>query len=252
MRSVFLAVLALLALLPCAGSARGQEPNTQDLVAGVLARSEAVFSGRLKYRVTSGFRGKVASLDTTMSLVFTKGSWRLEQSYRAADMPKHVRKDLKNPPDLSKLKGNLEIKTTSHSGKLVEYKIIPQVDDKPTHNVSVSAYRPLRNDKLETPPAFAGTFWFTCSPKYIRQNQGKAKALPATDVKGVRVQVLEWAVAAEDKFKAFHAVGAGTQKGGRLRLRRPPVRLCPPPHRVRRCGREGGRHLRIFGVRGPW
>ena len=218
MRTTFLAVLASLLLVPCANPARAADPDIRDLIQGVLARSEAVFSGRLKSRVVCGFRGKEANVDTISTLVFAGNSWRVDQAIPMAGIAERSRQNFKEGTDLSKLTGNLEIITTSHAGKFARYKATPQLDGKMAHSVWVSTQRPLRADDLETPPVFAGTFWFSCTPKFIRDNMAKAKLLPPVEVNGVQAQVLEWAVPRDDRYRAFHAVNGLTEKGGHLRV----------------------------------
>lgn len=209
----------LLSMTLWAEAARATDHSATDLIKGAISRSEAVFSGRIQYRISSGFRGKEADKAFANDLTFSSSSWRLDVKYPMSDMKVSISpalKDAVQPPAF--LTGVLQVETVSHGGKFVEYKAIPQLDATVRHTVRISAEKPLRSTNLQAPPVFAGSFWYECTKQFVQKNTGAATALPPAEVNGILCQVMEWKVSKQYAFDAFHATNGLTARGGLLRL----------------------------------
>lgn len=197
-----------------AGAGEGQ-PTASEVIRGVVARSEAFFSARMKYHLRQGFPGDKPD-ENDFRLLCSGPSWRLEYRIDVSKSPYHQADGKKLDP--SPLKGFYESTSLSHRGKSVTYGRTPQLDGSIRHAARIAAEMPVKHT-TPYPPVFAGTFWYDCTKQFVEKNTEKAvrKAAPS-DVNGIAVHVLEWAVPEPEKYKAFHGTNDLTSKGGALRL----------------------------------
>lgn len=96
----------LILVLLVSTTSRVAAGEVDDTVAGILARADALFSGRMKYRRVSGFRGQGEDSNAMLSLVFTGNSWRLEKETALADVKNRILQKPGVEIDLSKLTGD--------------------------------------------------------------------------------------------------------------------------------------------------
>lgn len=202
-------------------SAEGQERgvSTDALSKGVIARSEAVFSGQIGYHHQGGFSDKnTLTKDWEHMVVFSGSSWRLDYKYDASKVPVKLpesKKDSKVEP--SRLQGEGEIIKVSHRGKFVEYRRTPQSDGSVRYTARIAGEQSIA-PKTGSPPVFAGSFWFECTKRFVQDNKAKVVRGAASVVHGIPTEVLEWRVAEQEKYKAFHSVNNLTDHGGLLRV----------------------------------
>jgi hypothetical protein len=162
-----------------------ERPATRELVNGIIARADGIFSGRIKYHVKSGFTnsGKV-SQEGEYQFSFSGDSWARRTAEGGA--------------------------TVSHGGKFVRYAVQPQKDGtvqtRAAIRISKSVDQALPSP---TPPYFAGTFWHKCTRQFVKDHAGEARLLErGREVNGVATDVLEWKVPADRISKAFAVVSA--------------------------------------------
>jgi hypothetical protein len=209
-RCVYLA----LALSVFGNSVRAQSAATEDIVRGVVARSNAFFSGTIIYeQVQSREQVEGLSKDPSMEkasceLIFSGSSWRLKKQILVSEAAKDP-----------KAAGYLKFDTASHRGLLVTHLLTPQPNGKVTSAGNLELEKPLSPPVLAAvPPTFTGSFWFETTKEFITNNAKKAARKPATTVNGVGAEVLEWVVPESEKYRAFHSVNNFIDKGGTLRL----------------------------------
>jgi hypothetical protein len=171
----------------------GDSPQADALVAGILARSQAVFSGRMRYHYESGFRdtGKIIESDER-ELSFYGLDWALQI------------------PDQ-------RITRASHGGKFVEF-IRHRQPDGSLHDVAdVFNPKPINYFDYPDTPVDAGTLWWQQTRTFVRDNARKAKLVERTNVNGVEVEGVEWAVTKAER-NAFKSLGEDLLNGGTLRV----------------------------------
>ncbi|MFO0843892.1 MAG: hypothetical protein U0797_16095 [Gemmataceae bacterium] len=208
------------------------------MIEGTIARSEALFSGRLQYRVKSGFPDGKAKQVRECAVTFSGSSWRLDWSVPITELSVELSKSAKNVQiEPGQLKGRLETTHLSRHGKSVEYRATPQLSDEMRHTARIAGEQPI-NRALGSPPIFAGSFWFECMKSFVQANRQKANRKPSTTLNGVVVEVLEWQVVPEDSFKAFHSTNGLTNQGGMLRVYAAPQLGCVLP-RIECVGKDG-------------
>jgi hypothetical protein len=193
-------ILLLASSALCAASfVGGRAPFALDdantLVQGILARSEALFSGEIKYHLKYGFanQGKVLG-DEDWRFTFSGASWILQ----------------------AETTGRAWV---SHDGKSVELVSHPQKDGKTDYTASINVSKAV--DSLRPcPPYFIGTLWYKSTQEFIRTNASSAKPANDSTINGVKAQVLEWDVPIPDISKAFErvAVSERLDHPGVLRL----------------------------------
>lgn len=185
--------------LPPLCHAQDGAQDTQQLIDGLLARSEAIFSGRFVYRVEAGIEGKPPGGVSEQRVSFSGTSW--------------ICRNLRD-------EGSAGL---SHKGQGVEYVRTRQPDGSISNFVRLIQPRHI-NFKSPSPPVFAGTFWneYGAEPstkEFVRSRRGQAVRRPDREVNGIRAAVLEWAVATEQEvYQAFAEFGDVTRNGGLLRL----------------------------------
>jgi hypothetical protein len=180
MRSLVI-VVATVIFDPGSLPAAQQKDNeaVSSLVQGIIARSEAIFSGRIDYHMTSGFTDLRRTMhDSDYHFSFSGASWALRYSTGSASV--------------------------SHKGKFIEHALYPQNDGRVDHSASVEL--PLSVDRRRPcPPFFAGTFWFKDTVDFVRTNAKGARLVSSAEVNGVKTEVLEWQIPIRE-LKAFRGV----------------------------------------------
>lgn len=194
--SIFAAVASMLCLF-CSARAqdgKGVGQDLTELVQGVVARSEALFSGRIEYQKLGDFspsKELVKLKDETC--YFSGSSW----SVFAAGSD--------NPYE------------TCYHGKYIKLSTTTHPDGRLSHVARVKVEQPI-NKRDPLLPVFAGSFWRRDQRDYVRNHAREAKDKGQAEVNGVSTRILEWSVPEKDKYKAFHAVGDITARGGTLRI----------------------------------
>lgn len=194
--SIFAAVASMLCLFY---SARAQEDkragqDPAELVQGVVARSEALFSGRIEYQALGDFspnKGLVKLKDETF--YFSGSSWSVFAA--GSDTPYE----------------------TCYRGKYIKLSTTAHPDGRLSHVARVRVEQPINKMGPEL-PVFAGSFWERDQRDYVRDHAREAKDKGQAEMNGVSTRILEWSVPEKDKYKAFHAVGDITDRGGTLRI----------------------------------
>ncbi len=200
-----------------AGNSPTPSLTTKEIVQGILARSEAVLSGQLRYHQESAFPGEKPK-GGEFQVTFSGASWRLDSKFRASDVDVKLAPSVKNPKiAATPLQSDLELVNLSHHGKSLDFQRTPQPDGSIRNSAAIATEKPI-DSSFPSPPVFAGSFWFPSTKEFLRQNIDKALRKPVTDVNGVKAELLEWNVPASEKFKAFHGINNLTKNGGILRL----------------------------------
>jgi hypothetical protein len=177
------------------GERASEDTVKRALIDGVLARAEAVFSGRMEYGLTILSPGK-KPYELDCSLSFSGTSWAL-----------------RNP-------GRDKVRI-SHGGKYISYGSVRQTNGRIDRGASIETARPMDGDS-PSPPAFAGTLWHATTRQYIQMHAGQARLGKPRQLDGMQVQVLEWDVPQAQVYEAFHTVFPAASSGGQLRLH-----VCP-------------------------
>ncbi len=212
--------------------------SVADVVQGIGSRADSVFSARIRYRMTSGFPQEKNNHEEDLSLTFFGPSWRLKSVVPASQVPRLLSKSAqKANVKPTPLQGMLEQDEVSHHGKYVRLNRTPQSDGQLSNSATIRHQKPI-NSSLPPPPYFAGSFWFECTKQFVQANKDMAQRKPAVEVNGRSCQVLEWNVAAADKYKAFHGTNELTDDGGSLRVCAAPDLGFALP-RVEYVGRNG-------------
>jgi hypothetical protein len=168
--------------------------SAHSLVKGVLARCDAVFSGRLKYHMTGAFTNKPLHHDCECLFTFSWPSWALHYVDEGG--------------------GSI----VTHKGKRVEFaRSARDEQGNPRHIAHVAMPMEIKAT-WPYPPFHAGTIWHNNTRMYISRNATRARLGGKAQLDGVAVQVIEWDVSSEDRYRAFHLIGPMLQQGGTLRL----------------------------------
>lgn len=214
---IFLAVYMGFCTNLFGGEKRETPITAQELIQGVIARSEAVFSCKMDYRQKCGFAniGKIID-EGEYKAVASGSSWRLYYKRLVSEIPSSPAAGAKPQADAPSLEGFFENTQLSHRGKFIKYTVTPQFDASLRNVADIINERPISflYKTYNGPPLFAGSFWFDCTKDFILNRKNKAVRKPDTEVNGVKAQVLEWEVSDAEKFNAFHAAN----RGGFLRL----------------------------------
>jgi hypothetical protein len=192
--ALFLAVVVFTPMPTVIAGESATEPasQTEELVKKVLARSNALFSGRFSYHFTNGFADKHSIIsDYDMKFSFMSSSWILRFSNGAV----HV----------------------SHAGKFVEY-YSGQQDGATKYVAHVGLAKELDSDHALYAPNLLGTIWYDCTKKYISSHAGAARRPKDVVIDGVQTELLEWDVPASDVYSAFSSINELARSGGKLRL----------------------------------
>jgi len=196
----------------------GTTLTTKDVVQGIVARSEAVFSGKLEYHQEWGLPGQKPN-SVNYEIIFTGSSWRLSSKQLASELPvvdmPSVRKAKIN---IAPASGFVELVQLSLHGKSVHYQHTPQPDGSVRHLADIAREKKIDDYSFPSPPFFAGTFWFACTKQFLQNNLQNAETKGQTEVNGVRAEILEWKVSDSNKSQAFHGINDLTKNGGILRV----------------------------------
>ncbi|MBW3541516.1 MAG: hypothetical protein KY476_14710 [Planctomycetes bacterium] len=220
-------ILLVSGSLPCVAAAADQTSSNAGpapLVAGILARGDAVSSGRMKYSVESGFRNRRPHSVIHVHFSFEADSWARRQGKSTRPMP-------------------LRSARVSHQGKYVEYVQHPQPDGTYHHTAHIYHSRKMA-ETLPYPPYFAGSVWFRSTLEYIRDNADSAALIGEEVIDGIPTRVLEWKVSQEDVYGAFFAIDNTWANGGSLRLYVAPQLgfVLPRIEQIRKAGQVACRY----------
>jgi hypothetical protein len=179
-----------------ADEAAGADVDESELVAGLLARADAIVSGRFQYLLTVGFVDHPERTNATpVELLVQHSSWKLVYP-----------------------EGPSKLQQVNHGGKRVKYKQPPQLDGTVAPTVGIRREAELNADGPPYHPVCAGTIWFPETIKYIREHADEVKYKGLESVNEVESHVLEWDVPREDRFVAFHSINSLMDEGGYLRV----------------------------------
>jgi hypothetical protein len=217
-KSRFSLILIVMLALGMVSRTSGQGP-TPDPLSGAVARSEAVFSGRFKYKLVAGF--DEAESPVAVELLFSGSSWRRREVQDASGVPVMATKsaleagfDIKAQPAL---KGQLEEVLLSHKGRIVKYHATPQPDGKVRSTSHIARGEQSPDRQFPPFPRLLGSFWFASTTEFIAKNRKAAVHIRAgKDNDGI--DVYEWTVSEAEADQAFHGVTATTKGGGVLRI----------------------------------
>ncbi len=193
-RAASVLAAALLTGFPAPTRADDPAPDAQQLIDGILARSDAVFSGWMTYRYTIGREGKETVHELNVRLAFSGASWVERYSFP----------------------GQPESAAVSHNGSSLAYIPTQQKDGRVTKLAKVRPAVPMRSESKA--PVFAGSFWRLATKKYVEENRKSVVLKGPAEVNGVKAAVLEWGVPRADVYKAFGFSAPGIDSGGVLRL----------------------------------
>jgi hypothetical protein len=174
-------------------------PDTRQLIDGLLARSDAVFSGRMTYRFAYFASGKAEKPvhEFQVRLTFSGSSWI-------------KRSTVTGQPDATVI---------SHNGTTLEYVPTNQKDERVTKLARLRPARPVNTSGPEVKtPIFVGSFWRSATKKYVEENRRSVVNKGYQEVNGERTVVLEWEIPRNDVDAAFGGSNPGVEDGGLLRL----------------------------------
>ena len=187
---------AMILCVACSAPTFAGQPA--EMIAGVVARSKTIASGRISYTFKSeSFVGPralspIALPEVTTS--FSDSSWA----------------------ELSKTSHFVRI---NHDGYFLEFVQTPQRNGSVRPGATLYPQRPLENRaELNAPPIFAGSFWYREQLRYVEEHSSDFRNVDSGIVNAVPVDVLELAVAAEDHREAFHILLPALKSGGTIRL----------------------------------
>lgn len=173
-----------------ASSALGESDNA--LVAGVVARHQAIYSGRFEYHRRAGFAntGRLMTRAGTSELKYFETDWLVRSG---------------EPPMVQLNHGGarLDVRYQEHS----EGGIVPSVWIKPPSKLEAG---------IEV-PRFVGTLWYPGTVAFIDQHRTECKRVMRHEVDGMPVEVVEWQVP-PNNLDAFGVTNRQLQSGGMLRL----------------------------------
>jgi hypothetical protein len=160
-------------------------PRALQLVEGILARVDSIFSGRMSY--------KHVIFDHTEEhdCSFSGNDWIMRWKG-----------------------GGLQ---RSRGDTFVDYFFAKQPNDTFYRAATLLGPRTIAAQRLST-PIHAGTIRLECTKKFIAKNRDRARLLEQAQIDGMKADVLEWDVAAAEVYRAFQAVDDVARGGGVLRL----------------------------------
>jgi len=194
-------------------------PNTESEIDAILARSRAVFSGRLRYTVNSGFIvQKIQEPAEEFELIFSGGSSLLKLRVKASEVPLGVNENGKLKITYPPREGFLEKDTLSHQGRHIVFNVNPQVNRPVFYSARITYEKEEANPPWPRQPLYLGSIWDECTRQFIERVKGKAVRRETAEINGLRCQVFEWVVSAKEKYNAFHSINQLVEEGGWLRL----------------------------------
>ena len=193
------------------------EPESD--IDAILARASALFSGRLRYTVNSGFIiPKIQYPAKEFELTFSGTSWLLKQRVKASDVPVMVHENGKEKETYPPREGFLEKDRLSHQGRYIVFNVSPQVNRPEMYSARITYEKEEPNPPWPRQPRYLGSIWDECTRQFIERQKGKAVRRETADINGLRCQVFEWVVPPSEKYKAFQSVNKLVENGGWLRL----------------------------------
>jgi hypothetical protein len=185
---VILAASMLIA--PCPGVMAQTDPAAPNsratyLVNGILARVDAIFSGRMSYNHV------IFDHTEELDLSFSGNDWIMR--WKEGGMIR------------------------SRGGASVDYFFATQPDETVYRAATLARPRTIAKEKLST-PIRAGTLRLECTRDFIAKNRDRARLGEKSSIDGMKADVLEWDVAASEVYQAFEAVDGIARRGGVLRL----------------------------------
>jgi hypothetical protein len=186
-RMLLLSLLAGVRLVGDCQFALAHQPDRSGLVDGLLARSKALVSGRLAYRVTDS-----NGLEADREFVLSGTSWRVD------DRVFHVER-------------------INFRGEFAEVHRTAQPDGSVRTSVALGQEVSVEKQKPH-PPYFAGSLWYRATADYIGRHKSDATFAGTADVGGISCAILDWVVSAADRFAAFSSIIPPLAEGGVLRL----------------------------------
>lgn len=167
------------------------EVSKENLIAGILARSTAITSGRFEYHLRVEIAGRVER-DGDYRFSFSGGDWA------ALDLRSRYAR-------------------VNHDGRLLTYVETLPGDGRVLRSLVIDfPESPFKNPPH--PPARAGTLWNASTGQFVRERASEARLLGTEEVNGVKTLVLEWDVDPKDRYLAFDAIVEMLREGGKLRL----------------------------------
>ncbi len=192
-----LAVATAVLHLPNAGRAqegKGARQSVAELVRGVVARSEALFSGRIEFQ-SFGTRPPNKELLKTQDETFYFSGSRWCVLTAGSDNPYE----------------------TCYGGKYIRHETATHPDGHIGHVARVSVEKPINHEGPKF-PIYAGSFWEKNQRDYVKNHVREARDKGQVEINGVSTFMLEWSVPEADKYKAFGFASAVTERGGKLRI----------------------------------
>lgn len=198
MRRTHVALCFLLLGLATAAPAQSGAPAEADLqlVDALLARADAVFSGRMTYSFTMGTEGQKPAHDAEGRFVFSGSSW-IQRGHGSNGQP--------------------DTEMVCHNGTTLAYIPTQQADGRITKLARVSPTKSFDSLGVK-PPVFAGTFWRANTKRYVAANRQAVVNKGQAVVNGIETVVLEWDVPAGKSGDAFKSFPSALQFGGRVRV----------------------------------
>jgi hypothetical protein len=180
----------------CSTIATAEEPA--DLIQGVVARSQAIVSGRLDYTFTSARIKRGQATQSTRlpqaRVSFSESSWA------------------------ERVEGG-QVTRINHGGYFLEFVQTPQRDGSSRPGATILPPKALASrGELNAPPLFAGLFWHDEQLRYVEKHASECRLTGTREVNGVAVEVLELDVPGASHREAFHVFSPQLAAGGVIRL----------------------------------
>lgn len=173
--------------------------SSESLVRGTLARSEAVFSARMKYHYKCQFARRESPVNERETRASFDGSNWVSRTHTKEDVGERA----------------------NYNGKLIIH-LGHNPGAKSTQPDWVAVKRPQAIDENDPPevPYFAGSFWHKATEKYVEDHALEAKVKGHAHLKGIDVLIVEWIIPHDWKVAAaaFHGANDLTEEGGVLRV----------------------------------
>lgn len=171
--------------------------DADSLVTGVLARAQAIHSGRLVYRLSTqvhGPRPRQAALPFVKEFTFAGDLWT--EHARDSSLVLVTRKEF-----------TLRFEKTRQSdGRIRDVAVV----------TAPTSFR--EKNERDRRPYFAGTFWHQKQLEYVRRNRDRVRLVPNTGRAEANVEVCELDVPAADTASAFAFRTPRLREGGRIRF----------------------------------
>lgn len=190
---------AVLVLVVAGGSHTVAAQDPAEIIRAVVARSQAVTSGRVRYVYSSENWSKQRAVPpiefAEVTTSFSESSW--------ADRTKGT-----------------ELVRINHNGCFLEFVNTPQPSGGSRPGAVLHPARTLAaRRELNVPPIFAGSLWHREQVAYLSRHAQDFRQVGTDVIDGVHVIVLEHDVPAQEHRRAFHMLLPALRDGGVIRLR---------------------------------